>query len=200
MNSKPQQAKERANFLTSALLNLSDEDSGGFRALVAHRPPEYRLLEKRGLIYGSMTCIPERCQYRRSHGPVPRFDCTREGWLLTLRGRLVIELLRSGVAFDPAVELASYRDGNYTATTIIHRQVKSGAASVIFAADLPAAPHKRDLTNNETLKSTAGRAFAGQLARLAHLEKLLGDEVASIRTIRSEMALVRYQMRQRPVE
>jgi hypothetical protein len=193
-----QQARERTCFLTTALLGLGEEDSRGFRALVAHRSSDYKLLERRGLIYRSMTCIPERCQYRHSHGPVPTGDCKREGWLLTLRGRLVIEFLRSGVAFDSAVQLASYHERDYTATTIIHRQVKSGAASVIFAADFPAMrSHKRGLKNSETLKSAAERAFAGQLARLTHLEKLLGDEVSSIQAIRSEMASTRHQMRTR---
>jgi hypothetical protein len=111
---------------------------------------------------------------------------------------LTIELLRSGVQFGPAVQLASCREDDYTVTTIIHRQVKSGAPSVIFAAELPA--HKCGIKNNETLKPAAERAFAGQLARLAHLEKLLGEEVSSIQAIRSEMTLIRYQMRQRPAE
>ena len=80
--------KDRMDFLTSALLDMRDEDSGGFRALVAHRPPEYKLLEKRGLIYRTMTCVPERCQYRqRHHGSVPSGDCRREGLdLPRLRG------------------------------------------------------------------------------------------------------------------
>ena len=97
--------KDRMDFLTSAFLNMSDEDSGGFRTLVAHRPPEYRLLERRGLIYRTMTCVPERCQYRQYHGSVPSGDCRREGWTLSLRGRLVAGLLSTGVPASVAALL-----------------------------------------------------------------------------------------------
>jgi hypothetical protein len=104
---------------------------------------------------------------------------------------LAIELLRSGATFDSAVELATCREKDYVATTIIHRQIRSGAPSIIFAADLPA--HKRALKNDET-SSAAERAIAGQLARLA---QLLGDEVSSAQAIRSELASVRYRLRER---
>jgi hypothetical protein len=191
--------KNRMNFLTSALLNMSDEDFGGFRALVAHRPPEYKLLERRGLIYRTMTCVPERCQYRQYHGSVPSGDCRREGWTLSLRGRLVAGLLSTGVRFDLALQRATENECNYTATTIIHRRVDDGAKRVILGADLPTVPRgRRERSRVTAPQSAAEQAFDGQLARLGWLGEQLGDKLSSIQAIYSAMASVRYQISKRP--
>jgi hypothetical protein len=191
--------KDRMDFLTSALLNMSDEDSGGFRTLVARRPPEYRLLERRGLIYRTMTCVPERCQYRQYHGSVPSGDCRREGWTLSLRGRLVAGLLSTGVRFDLALQRATENERNYTATTIIHRRVDDRATRVILGADLPTVPRGRRERGRVTApQSAAERAFDGQLVRLGYLERQLGDKHTSFQAIHSALTPVRYQMRKRP--
>lgn len=191
--------KDRVDFLISALLGIADEDSRGFRALVAHRPAEYTLLEKRGLIYRSTSCVPERCQYRRHHGPTPAGDCRREGWILSLRGRLTVELLREEVPFGRAVWLAENEEHHFTESTIIHRRGAECRGSVTFAADI------RELTTGWVrrpkvrmpARREAASVIAGQLARLNHWESLIGDAVSNTAAIRCELANAAHQLRER---
>src|ERR1700694_3648691 len=91
-----------------ALQQIADEDRSGFRPLTGHRDESaHRPVERLGLIYRSPTCEPLRCSRRSSHGSVPSGDCLREGWSLSLRGRLVIELLNKWWPFDAAVQWAT---------------------------------------------------------------------------------------------
>lgn len=168
MRETTRKAKERRDSMVSALLRFGDEDSCSFRALIAHRPEKpYPLLERRGLIYRSMTCIPERCGRGVHHGPVPSGDCTREGWLLSLRGRLVIELLRKGMNFDLATWWAHVYEKNYSATTVVHERVGDRDQTVIIGTDLPQAPPVCCRSRLAAIEgSAAERAVAGELERM----------------------------------
>jgi len=192
--------KDRTEFLTTALLSIGAEDSRGFRALVNHRTDEYKLLEKRGLIYRTTSCSPERCQYRGSHGPTPGGDCRREGWVLSLRGRLTIELLREGVPFDRAVWLAENDEHNFTESTVIHRREAQHQGNVIFGAeireDVIRLWRKPKRSQAAAQPDVATRAVAAQGARFKHNESLVGDMVSKTSAIRSELASAVYQLRE----
>jgi hypothetical protein len=188
------QAKDRTRLMTEALLLLGKEDARGFRALTNHRPDlSFKLLERRGLIYRTTSCEPVRCQYRYRHGSVPTGDCRREGFVLSLRGRLVIELLRAGISFAAAAELASNCERDYAVTTIIHRRVGDFAERVIFGAELPRMPLSRCKHKNAAVepRSAAERAVAGQSERMNHAERLIGDRIERTYQIRAAIAAAR---------
>lgn len=143
-------SKERTYVFTRALFQLAGEDRGGFKPVAAHRDERvYGALERRGLVYRATTCRPETCQYRPSHGPVPGGDCRREGWQLSLRGRLVIELLRAGWPLSAAECLAKFRKSEYVAVTVITRgpggrhNREFGSGPMFAAVDLPKPPVRR---------------------------------------------------------
>jgi len=193
--------KDRTDFLIAALLSMSDEDSRGFRALVAHRPPRYKLLEKRGLIYRTTTCVPERCQYRDSHGPIPGGDCRREGWVLSLRGRLTIELLREGLDFDRAVWLAENEEHDFTETAVVHRRGAQDQSGVIFAVApseiVSAWVRKRKKSYYVTQPDAATRAVAGQRARFKLRASAIGDMIANVAAVDFDLTRATYQVRKR---
>ena len=178
MTNRSEEKKFLKEFIERALRELGREEARGFRALVAHRSDSYELLERRGLIYRSMSCIPERCARRVHHGPVPSGDCTREGWLLSIRGRLMIEALRNWLGFETALWWATKCDSRYTVTTVIHESVGDDDQFVLIGADLPKPAQRRRggrLAASVPPPSSAERAIAGQLARMTATEKLIGD-------------------------
>ena len=119
-------SEDHTNALITALSQLSSEDQGGFKPIAGHRDERvHKALERRGLAYRASNCRPETCQYRHSHGPVPGGDCRREGWQISLRGRLTVELLRAGWSLSNAEQLATGEEGKYVAITVIARDPKA---------------------------------------------------------------------------
>lgn len=209
MTNRSEQKKCLREFIERTLREMGIEDARGFRALVAHRSTSYELLERRGLIYRSMTCIPERCARRVHHGPVPSGDCTREGWLLSLRGRLMIEALRNGLSFETALWWASKCDSRYTSTTVIHERVGDDDQLVLIGADLPKPAQRRRggrLASSVPPPSAAESAIAGQMARMTATARLIGDAVrrldlarAQMRAAEAEVRALKYQLSEETV-
>jgi hypothetical protein len=142
--------KEHSTVFTKALLQLAGEDRGGFKPITTHRDGRvYGALERRGLVFRATTCRPETCQYRPSHGPVPGGDCRREGWQISLRGLLVVELLRSGGSLSDAEHLARSHEREYIAITVITRGPDGrdngnfGSGPMLAKVDLPKPPARR---------------------------------------------------------
>ena len=193
MTKRSEQKKSLRDFIQRSLLEMGGEDARGFRALVAHRSDSYELLERRGLIYRSMTCIPERCARRVHHGPVPSGDCTREGWLLSIRGRLMLEALRNGLSFETALWWATKCDNGYAATTVIHERVSDGDQLVMIGADLPKPTQRRQggrlgrFAANVSPPSAVERANAGQSERMTAAEILIGDAISRLHLARARM-------------
>ena len=204
MTKRSDQKKSLIDFLLRSLLEMGSEDARGFRALVAHRSTSYELLERRGLIYRSTSCIPERCARRVHHGPVPSGDCTREGWLLSIRGRLMIEALRNGLSFEAALWWATKCDNGYAATTVIHERVSDDDRLVMIGVDLPKPAQRRRggrLAASVPTPSAAERTIAGQLARMTATERLIGDAVrrlhlarAQVQAAEAEVRALKYQL------
>jgi hypothetical protein len=198
MTKSSDQKKSLRDFIERSLLEMGSEDARGFRALVAHRSDSYELLERRGLIYRSMNCIPERCARRVHHGPVPSGDCTREGWLLIMRGRLMIEALRNGLSFEAALWWATKCDHRYAATTVIHERVSDDDQLVMIGADLPKPEQRRlggRLAASVPPPSAAEQAIAGQLARMTATERLIGDAVRRLHLARAQMRAAEAEVR-----
>ena len=148
-------SEDSTNALITALSQLSSEDQGGFKPIAGHRDERvHKALERRGLAYRATTCRPESCQYRHSHGPNPGGDCRREGWQISLRGRLTVESLGACWSLSNAELLATEQEGKYIAVTIICRDPRLdasdgsnnrdfGSGPMLAAVDLPKPPVRR---------------------------------------------------------
>jgi hypothetical protein len=201
MTKRSEEKKCLREFIERTLREMGSEDARGFRPLVAHRSTSYELLERRGLIYRSTTCIPERCARRKHHGPTPSGDCTREGWLLSIRGRLAIAALRNGMTFELALWWATKCENRYTATTVIHERVSDDDQLMMIGADLPRPAQRRQggrlgrLAANVPPPSAAERSIAGESERMTAAEILIGDAISRLHLARARMRAAEVEIR-----